>query len=1116
MITTSALNDFSQSWAAGMFESLIDTMILVAVLGLLWGLLHKRLSAQFGYCLFMLVLIKAVVPAEFAGPAWLTRLSPRHQLQQLIQSESADAPEQPAPLAVTAIGADPEATIAATASLNDVTPPPPAALELNDTAADTSPSTVIVPAATLLPERLSWQSWLLVLWLASVAILLLRFAWEQLRFRLQMRSMNEISAGDLPFDLADLQSRMGVRRTIRCFWTDDIASPALCGIIRPCLLLPSDFANSYTAGQRSWIVLHELAHVRRRDLWAALFQRLVQILHFFNPAIWIVNVVVNRLREFACDDAALAAAGAPRRECGDAFLRAVEKANRQSVAFEPALGMFRAGRTYRQRLLRIMDSKRSLQHRLSMLSIVMLLALAAVVLPGVRADDTQVGSAIPADDTTARSNPAVEQQADKHWIAELPFGGTVELIAVAEHPSGDGPWWRADGSMLKAAPYDDIGSRMNARANKIARDFVFQFEDMPEDILRSVEITWIGSGSILGVNTPFDQQGEPLPNLRVKTVGFDPKMKHASIRISVPSGDWMPLANFNGQSTTGMSRRLDGKRVGVTFLPARRIGNQISLEFAHNIAKHEVRVVAVDKDGKTRHLPSSSRGAGASGFSQKRVEFVDLRMKDINRFQLEVRRLHYVQFSNIATQPEQQTDVQIESDFAGWGSVSGQFLYGGEPPQPKVLVKKGDTNVRDDAVSAAQTIYSEELLIDPDTKGIANVFVYLRKRPTEVHPALEGKELPPIMFDSVGRQFTPHALIARAGQRIQAVNADPIYTNVHVYPARNPGYNVAVQRQDRQGVPLTFKYPERQPFAVKSDIHTWMKSYWLILDHPYAALTDKEGRFTIKNLPAGRHQLTVWHEKYGFLDRQLSVEVKNGKTTKLAPRRIGPQVADVHDHKPFIAVGNVTDSDGRPVAGVVIRAATGIGTLKGGAMTKTDDEGNYKLQFGPGFRAKNPKLVQAAVLYASKSGMFETNLSRQGSLICALEKPDGVVGWGKSEEDLFLPGMPKTVDFTMAPAAKLQGVLLNADGQPVPQGQKITLVGKELPPASNVLASTTTDERGQFEFTNVPTTFNWYFSAPGPMKFARKSTPFRLADARGYHARVTFGAEDQLEIKDLK
>ena len=79
--------------------------------------------------------------------------------------------------------------------------------------------------------------------------------------------------------------------------------------------------------------------------------------------------------------------------------------------------------------------------------------------------------------------------------------------------------------------------------------------------------------------------------------------------------------------------------------------------------------------------------------------------------------------------------------------------------------------------------------------------------------------------------------------------------------------------------------PEPLPVAVKCDVHTGMEAYWLIVDHPYAAVTDATGRFTIPGLPVGEQTLTVWHSTSGYILNEWDVTVEVDDT-ELEPLRV--------------------------------------------------------------------------------------------------------------------------------------------------------------------------------------------------------------------------------------
>ena len=214
-----------------------------------------------------------------------------------------------------------------------------------------------------------------------------------------------------------------------------------------------------------------------------------------------------------------------------------------------------------------------------------------------------------------------------------------------------------------------------------------------------------------------------------------------------------------------------------------------------------------------------------------------------------------------------------------WGSIRGQIVVEGEIPERPLLIARG-AGIKDTAVCAAEDHYAEDMIIDKESKGLANVFVYLAKKPKNIHPDLIEVSDKPVSFEIVGCQFKPHALFCRAGGQIEVKGTDTIAHNHHLYPLKNssscslvsPGGGTDLYRP---------QVAESLPFTVRCDFHTWMSGYWLIVDHPYAALTDKDGKFSINNLPAGDHEFKIWHERVGYVERKHKVTVSAGDPVEL-------------------------------------------------------------------------------------------------------------------------------------------------------------------------------------------------------------------------------------------
>lgn len=216
---------------------------------------------------------------------------------------------------------------------------------------------------------------------------------------------------------------------------------------------------------------------------------------------------------------------------------------------------------------------------------------------------------------------------------------------------------------------------------------------------------------------------------------------------------------------------------------------------------------------------------------------------------------------------------------AQWGTLKGRVTVEGDVPAVPLLHAKGDVQVKE-AICRAHDIADDSLVVDAEMKGIANVFVFLQRAPDRIHPDLAAG-LEDVVFDQRQCRFEPHALVVQTGQTILVKSDDPVAHNWHISPTFNEPQNLLIPPKKREGVSYSFRQREPSPVQVKCDLHPWMTAWWLVVDHPYAAVTDEEGAFVIENLPAGEHTFRVWQERAGWIDKKLTVEVRDGETTEV-------------------------------------------------------------------------------------------------------------------------------------------------------------------------------------------------------------------------------------------
>jgi plastocyanin len=194
----------------------------------------------------------------------------------------------------------------------------------------------------------------------------------------------------------------------------------------------------------------------------------------------------------------------------------------------------------------------------------------------------------------------------------------------------------------------------------------------------------------------------------------------------------------------------------------------------------------------------------------------------------------------------------------GFGTLKGRVTFAGDPPAPKNLVNAGDTSVKDAAVCAANPIPSQRLVVDPATKGVRYALVYI-PRPTAVSPeAVSAAKASNVEFDQKNCVFEPHVLAVMKGVPVNIKSSDPVGHNVH-FMLTNLTKNTSIQ----PGSPPLVETPkadEKRPGPVVCDIHPWMKAWWMVLNNPYYAVTDEQGNYEIKDVPAGTQKVVVWQE----------------------------------------------------------------------------------------------------------------------------------------------------------------------------------------------------------------------------------------------------------------
>jgi bla regulator protein BlaR1 len=275
--------------------------------------LRRHVRAAVRHALWLVVLVKLLLPPSLALPTSAT--------WWLFPSAKASAKPQ-----ITHF----------TVSYGDATPAP------------SQPAAVFTPSPA---PSMSVSAWMVLAWSAMSLSLL---AWLMVRWRQVMRDAGQtIPAPTWLNELFnDAKCSAGLRRAVGLRVTTHAMSPAVCGLFRPVILLPQSLLEKLPPVQLRAVLLHELTHLRRGDVWVNCAQALVQIFYWWHPLLWPANARIRRVREEAVDDAVMLTLRDDAEVYAPTLLEVAKLAFHRPLASLGLVGILESRSALRQRIER--------------------------------------------------------------------------------------------------------------------------------------------------------------------------------------------------------------------------------------------------------------------------------------------------------------------------------------------------------------------------------------------------------------------------------------------------------------------------------------------------------------------------------------------------------------------------------------------------------------------------------------------------------------------------------------------------------------------------------------------------------------------------------------------
>jgi type II secretory pathway component GspD/PulD (secretin)/beta-lactamase regulating signal transducer with metallopeptidase domain len=320
-----------------------QSSLLITVIFVLEFALRRKIRAAIRYALWLVVLVKLLLPPSLALPT-----SPTWWIHP-----AAPPPVKSPPVSFTV-------TYGEQVAPSFPLPPPP----------------VIPPPRA---PAMSFAAWILA---AAGVISAGLLAWLLVRWRQINRTVRRATASEKLTPVLDETRRLThLRPGIRLKLTEDSLSPAVCGLFRPVILLPQSLVERLSDAQLRAVLLHEAIHLRRGDVWVNCAQALLQIVYWWHPLLWLANARIRRVREEAVDDAVMLALRDDAEIYAPTLLEVAKLAFNRPLASLGLVGILESRSALRQRIERLVNFNAPRKAGLTVASILGILAFSAVALP---------------------------------------------------------------------------------------------------------------------------------------------------------------------------------------------------------------------------------------------------------------------------------------------------------------------------------------------------------------------------------------------------------------------------------------------------------------------------------------------------------------------------------------------------------------------------------------------------------------------------------------------------------------------------------------------------------------------------------------------------------------
>ena len=378
------LNNIGQgfcNYAASMF---VQSSVLIVLLLIFDFLMRKRVKATFRYWIWMLVFVKIVLPPSLSLPTGIgywygdylsaDSLVLERTSNIIVQQGSAGIPTS-----------------------QDLTE----SVSLPQIQASYVEPKAAAPVTSTTPglDSLSWQAVVFSLWLVGVLFILVLLI-QRMWFVRRLIAQSEQASNRLVERLNQCVRQIGIGRNIELRLSQNITSPAVCGLFKPKILMPTALVGELSPDKLRAVLIHELAHIKRGDLWVNFVQTVLQIIYFYNPFVWLANTVVRRIREQAVDEMVLANLGAGAKSYGNTLIDIAEMAFWKTNLSLRLIGVVESKKALHRRIRHMLTRPIPKSAKVGLFGTIVIIIIGSVLLPMASSQESSVSLFEPVNDQT--------------------------------------------------------------------------------------------------------------------------------------------------------------------------------------------------------------------------------------------------------------------------------------------------------------------------------------------------------------------------------------------------------------------------------------------------------------------------------------------------------------------------------------------------------------------------------------------------------------------------------------------------------------------------------------------------------------------------------------------